>query len=452
MAAAERVNIADIVDNSPIGGLQVRLFILCALCLIMDGFDVQALGYVAPAITQDWGIDRSQLGIVFGFGNFGVLLGALIFTMVADKVGRRPVLVWSTIFFSVMTIVTAQAASLEQLLVLRFITGLGLGSIIPNATALIGEYSPKRSRVTLMMTISVGFTAGAALGGFIAGWLIPLYGWQSVFYFGGGVPLLIGIAMFFWLPESLQFLALRPHTRATLLTWLQRLDPRRPVSPDADYRVAEENRTGVPAIHLFREGRTVGTILLWIVNFMNILILYSLSAWIPTVVVGAGYTTQTAVLVGAVLQVGGTIGTFAFAWLIARRGFTPVLTTSFAVACVSIAAIGPSLVSVVALSVVVFVAGWCVIGAQPGVNAFAAMFYPTYLRSTGIGWALGFGRIGAIVGPVIGGELLARQWTDSQLFYAAALPAVASTTGMLLLHVAMKRRQTTGAAEGVLAH
>jgi AAHS family 4-hydroxybenzoate transporter-like MFS transporter len=450
--AAERVNIADIVDNSPIGGLQVRLFILCALCLIMDGFDVQALGYVAPAITQDWGVDRSALGIVFGFGNFGVLLGALLFTMVADKVGRRPVLVWSTLFFSVMTLVTAQAQTIEQLLVLRFITGLGLGSIIPNATALIGEYSPKRSRVTLMMTISVGFTAGAALGGFVAGWLIPAYGWRSVFYFGGGVPLVIGIAMLFWLPESLQFLALRPHTRGKLLEWLQRLDPRRPIAPDADYRVVEENRAGVPAMHLFREGRTVGTILLWIVNFMNILILYSLSAWIPTVVVGAGYATQTAVLVGAVLQVGGTIGTFVFAWLIARRGFTPVLTASFAVACVSIAAIGPSLASVVALSLVVFVAGWCVIGAQPGVNAFAATFYPTYLRSTGIGWALGFGRIGAIVGPVIGGQLLARQWTDSQLFYAAALPAVVSTTGMLLLHVAMKRRQTAAAAEGALAH
>jgi AAHS family 4-hydroxybenzoate transporter-like MFS transporter len=447
---AERINIANSVDSSPIGGLQVRLFILCALCLIMDGFDVQMLGPVAPAIASEWGVQRSEFGVVFGASNFGVLLGALIFTMVADKVGRRPVLVWSTIFFSVMMLVTTLARSLDELLILRFITGLGLGSIIPNATALIGEYSPKRHRVTLMMTISVGFTAGAALGGFAAGWLEP-YGWRSVFYVGGVIPLVIGVAMLFWLPESLQFLALRPAGREHLRYWLARLNPAVPVSADSEYVVSEEHRGGVPATHLFREGRTAATILLWVVNFMNILILYSLANWIPTVLVDAGYAQGTGSYATGLLQLGGMIGTFAFAWLIGRHGFTRVLTTSFALACVSIAAIGLSINSLGLLLVIVFAAGWFVIGAQPGVNAFAATLYPTYLRSTGIGWGLGIGRIGAIVGPVIGGELLAREWPPAQLFYAAALPAVASTTGMLLLHFAMKRRQTAAAAEGVLA-
>lgn len=451
MNPSERINIADLVDNSPIGRLQIRMFVLCALCLIMDGFDVQALGFVAPALLEEWQIGPSALGPVFGAGNFGVLLGALIFTMVADKIGRRPVLVWSTLFFAVMTIATARADSAQELLVLRFITGIGLGSIIPNATALIGEYSPKRHRVTLMMTITVGFTAGAAFGGFVASWLIPAFGWRSVFYFGGAVPLVIGLAMLVWLPESLQFLALRPANREKLLGWLRRLNPAA-VSPTADYTVVEENRSGVPAMHLFREGRTVGTLLLWVVNFMNILVLYSLASWIPTVVAGAGYSTGTAVLVGAILQLGGTIGTFVFAWLISRHGFTPVLTTSFAVACVSIASIGPSLVSLVLLVFVVFTAGWCVIGAQPGVNAFAATFYPTYLRSTGIGWGLGVGRIGAIVGPVIGGQLLSREWSDTALFYAAAVPAVVSTFAMLLLHLSMRKKAMTQRAEGVLAH
>ena len=189
-ADSGRVNIADVVDSSPIGGLQIRMFVLCALCLIMDGFDVQMLGPVAPAIGREWGVAKSEFGWVFGASNFGVLLGALIFTMVADKVGRRPVLVVSTIFFSAMMLVTTLARSLDELLILRFITGLGLGSIIPNATALIGEFSPKRHRVTLMMTISAGFTAGAAIGGFAAGWLIEPYGWRSVFYVGGVIPLI----------------------------------------------------------------------------------------------------------------------------------------------------------------------------------------------------------------------------------------------------------------------
>ena len=402
-ADSERVNIADVVDSSPIGGLQIRMFVLCALCLIMDGFDVQMLGPLAPAIGAEWGVEKSEFGGVFGASNFGVLLGALIFTMVADKVGRRPVLVWSTLFFSAMMLVTTLARSLDELLILRFITGLGLGSIIPNATALIGEYSPKRHRVTLMMTISAGFTAGAAISGFAAAGLVGPYGWRSVFYVGGVIPLVIGLAMLFWLPESLQFLALRPAGRDRLRQWLGRLNPAAPLSRDTEYVVSEEHRGGVPATHLFREGRTAVTILLWVVNFMNILILYSLANWIPSVLVDARYAQETGSNATGVLQLGGVVGTFAFAGLIARHGFTPVLATSFALASVSIAAIGISIDSLGLLFVAVFCAGWCVIGAQPGVNAFAATFYPTYLRSTGIGWGLGIGRIGAIVGPVIGG-------------------------------------------------
>src|SRR5215831_15866998 len=162
------IDVADVIDGAGVGPLQVGLFVLCAICLILDGFDVQAIGYVAPAIVQEWGIQSSALGPVFGAGNFGVLVGSLVFTMVADKIGRRPVLVIATLFFSLLTILTARANTISELLLVRFIAGIGLGCIIPNATALIGEYSPRRLRVTLMATVSVSFTAGAAIGGFIA--------------------------------------------------------------------------------------------------------------------------------------------------------------------------------------------------------------------------------------------------------------------------------------------
>ena len=180
-------------------------------------------------------------------------------------------------------------------------------------------------------------------------------------------------------------------------------------------------------MHLFREGRAGFTLLLWVVNFMNITMLYSLSNWLPTVVTGMGYSTQTAVLVGTVLQVGGTIGTFGLAWLIARRGFIPVLTATFAVAAISIAFIGQPGISLALLMAIVFVAGWCVVGGQPGLNALSGTYYPTYLRSTGVGAGLGVGRAGGILGPYIGGVLLAQQWSSQQLFWAAALPAVVST-------------------------
>ena len=248
----------------------------------MDGFDVQALGYVAPQILREWDIPNAALGPVFGAGNFGVLIGALLFSTMADRVGRRPVIIAATLFFSILTLATARASSVNELLVLRFISGIGLGGIMPNATALIGEYSPRRLRVTLMMSITVGFTAGAAIGGFIAAWLIPAFGWRSVFYFGGTVPLFIAAAMYWWLPESLQFLVLRGKNRAEVGRWLKRIDPTVPVDELSAYIVPEQGRSGVPVKHLFSEGRTRVTILLWIANFMNLLNLYSLASWLPT--------------------------------------------------------------------------------------------------------------------------------------------------------------------------
>jgi MFS transporter, AAHS family, 4-hydroxybenzoate transporter len=435
---AARIDIQELLANSPIGPLQKRVFVLCALCLIIDGFDVQAMGYVGPAVLGEFGGPPSQLGPVFAAANFGVLIGSLVFSMLADKIGRRPVLIGATLFFSIMTLATAYAQDVQQILWLRFVAGLGMGCIIPNATALVGEFSPKRSRVTLMMCITVGFTAGAAIGGFVARWMIPAFGWRSVFVFGGLVPLAIAIAMIGGLPESLQFLAVRRRRLDQLAKWLKKLDPGLAVDATTQYIAREESRSGVPFVHLFHDGRAAVTILLWIVNFMNLLNLYSLANWLPTVVTGMGYDQNTAVLVGTILQVGGTIGTFGLAWLISRAGFLPMLIATFALATISIALIGSPGISLALLYVIVFIAGWCVVGGQPGVNAFAATFYPTYLRSTGVGFGLGVGRIGAIVGPLIGGAMMARQFTPQQLFWAAAIPAFVSTLAMIGLRIAMK--------------
>jgi AAHS family 4-hydroxybenzoate transporter-like MFS transporter len=430
------INVAELIDNSRIGALQISTFAICLLCLIMDGFDVQALGYVAPEIVRDWKIANAALGRVFGAGNFGVLVGSLVFSMLADKVGRRPVLIGATLFFGAMTIVTARAHSVSELLVLRFVAGIGLGCIIPNATALVGEYSPRRMRGALMMIIGgVGFTGGAAIGGFIAAWLIPAFGWRSVLYFGGVAPLAIALAMFLWLPESLQFLVLRRKGRARVGRWLSRIDPTITIGPSTEYVVPEENKSGVPVVHLFREGRGAVTILLWIVNFMNLLNLYFLASWMPTVVRDAGHSASTAVLAGTVLQVGGTIGTVGLAWLIARLGFVDVLVTSFGLACLAIGTIGQPGLSLGTLFVLVFIAGWCVVGGQPGINALAGTYYPTYLRSTGVGWGLGIGRAGAIVGPMLGGQFMALKWSTRDIFLAAAVPALISTVAMLSLRL-----------------
>jgi MFS transporter, AAHS family, 4-hydroxybenzoate transporter len=432
MTTAARINISEVIDNSKVGAFQIGIYILCALSLILDGFDVQAVGYVGPWLIRDWQITRAELGRVVGAGNFGVLIGAVVFTMVADKIGRRPVLIVATLFFSAVTFLTAYTTSLSQLMIARFIAGIGMGCIIPNATALIGEYSPRRRRVTLMMNVSVAFTAGAAVSGLVSTWLIPTFGWRSMFYFGGATPLIVGVLMAMWLPESLQFLAVNGRT-VEVGKWLRRIDPATPTADAKGYVVDEQGRKGVPVVHLFREGRTLATILLWVINFMNLLNLYFLSNWLATVFNDAGYSGQAALMIPTTLQVGGTLGTFGLAWLISRLNFIPVLTTCFALACLSIALIGQPGLSVGLLFVVVFIAGWCVVGGQPAMNSLAAMYYPTALRSTGIGWCLGVGRVGAIIGPVIAGELLTLKWPTSSLFLAAAVPALIACVFMFSL-------------------
>jgi AAHS family 4-hydroxybenzoate transporter-like MFS transporter len=432
-AVGKVVNVSELIDRSSFGSLQRTTFVLCLLCLIMDGFDVQALGYTAPSIIREWGVPNAALGPVFAAGNFGVLIGALFCSMLADRIGRRPVLVGATLFFGAMTILTARATSIEQLLTLRLVAGIGLGTIIPNASSLIGEYSPHHRRATMIMLVGVGFTAGAAIGGFIAAALIPAYGWQSVFYFGGAVPLLIATAMFIALPESLQLMVLRGKSRSQLSTLLNRIDPSLHATADSTFAVREENKGGVPIVQLFRDGRTVATLLFWVVNFMNLLNLYSLASWLPTVVRDAGFSTQTAVLVGTVLQVGGTVGTLGLAWLVGRRGFVVVLSATFAIASLSIAFIGRPGLSLPLIYSAVFVAGWCVVGSQPGLNALSGAYYPTYVRSTGVGAGLGIGRIGAIVGPMIGGLFMAAHWSTRDMFLAAAVPAAISAVAMVML-------------------
>jgi AAHS family 4-hydroxybenzoate transporter-like MFS transporter len=434
MRPQARIEVSALINGSKISSFQIIIFSLCTLCLLMDGFDLQALGYVAPAVARDFKVPSAELGPVFGAANVGLLIGTVLFSMLADKIGRRPVLIGATAFFAAVTLATARVTSVQYLLVLRFIAGIGLGAVIPNVTALAGEYAPRKLRVAAIMIVtSIGLNGGAMVGGFVSAWLIPTFGWRSVFYVGGVAPLLIAVLMVFFLPESMQFLALVKKRHEQLAGWAKRIDPKTAAGAASEYIVREEYRRGVPALHLFRDGRAVTTILLWIVNFMNLLVLYFLSSWLPSVIHDAGYSISSAVLVATALQIGGITGAFTLAWLIDRRGFVPVLTTSLALACVAVTAIGWPGLSLPFLSGAVFIAGWCVIGSQLGMNALAAMLYPTYLRSSGVGWSLGVGRVGAIAGPVIGGELIRLQWPAQQIFLAAAMPAVISMAAVFSL-------------------
>ena len=446
------IDIAEVLDKSKIGTFQTGIFVLCGLCLIMDGFDVQALGYLAPAIIKDWQLAPAQMGPVLSAALFGILVGSIAFSMLADKIGRRPVLILTTLFFSLVTLMTARAHSVVELRTIRFIAGIGLGGIMPNAVALVGEYTPRRLRVLTILVVTNGFNLGAVVGGLISTWMVQDFGWRSVFYVGGAIPLVIGTFMFFWLPESLQFLVLRGESSAKIAAWVKRIDKTAPVDRSTKFLVREEAGRGVPILHLFFEGRALGTGLLWIINFMNLLNLYFLAGWLPTILSGT-YSMRASQLVTTTLQVGGVIGTFAFSWLIGRLGFIPVLATAFFTACISIALIGQPALSLALLFGVVFIAGFCVVGGQGAVNALAATYYPTHLRSTGVGSGLGIGRIGGILGPYVAGALVGAGWTPREIFYAAAIPALTSAVTMFSLRWVMKPQKGDSVSNPeVLAH
>lgn len=377
----------------------MRLLVIAALAVLMDGFDVQAMGFVAPAVIQTWGVSKASLGPVFGAGLLGMLVGSLALSVLADRVGRRPVMLGATLFFACGMLATARVTTIGELEAIRFVTGLGLGAIMPNAMALVGEHSAAGNRVTMMMLVSCGFTGGAVLGGLVSAAIIPAYGWQSVFYVGGAFPLVLAALMVGGLPESGEFVA---------------------------QRAAAAKRAGAPVMQLFQAGRTRTTLLLWAVNFLNLINLYFLANWLPTIATSAGMRMSSAVLLGTMLQVGGVVGTVAMGPVIDRVGFRRVLVPVFAVAAVAIALIGRAGLPAPVLFGVVTVAGLCIIGGQPAVNALAASYYPTSLRSTGIGWSLGVGRVGSILGPTLGGELIRREWSNTSIFATVAVPAALS--------------------------
>jgi AAHS family 4-hydroxybenzoate transporter-like MFS transporter len=430
--SASPVDVAQFIEQQPVGGFQIKLLLTCAAVLFLDGFDTQAIGYVAPALAKEWGLTKSALGPVFSAGLFGLMIGALVFGPLADRIGRKKIIIFSTIAFGLGTLVTAFIQDVNTLLAIRFLTGLGLGGAMPNAVAMTSEFSPHRRRATMVMIMFCGFSVGAALGGLLAAALIPQFGWRSVFVVGGVAPLLLAPILALRLPESVRFLALTGRAPERVAELLRRINPAASFAPATQFVVHEPHLAGLPVLHLFRDGRTLATLLLWVVFFMSLLDLYFLSNWLPTVLNDLGASVSAAALIGSMLQVGGVVGTFALGSVIDRFSFRALALVYF-IAVFAVGAIGQLGHSVVFVTMAIFAAGFCIVGGQIAANALAATFYPTSIRSTGVGWALGIGRVGSIVGPLVGGALLTMKWSTGSVFMAAATAALCAAAAAFSL-------------------
>lgn len=406
--------------------------VLCGLAVALDGFSTQAIGYVAPAIARDWHLGREALSPVFASGLIGLMIGALTFGPVADRFGRKRIIIACTAFFGVLSLATAAAHSLDQLIALRFICGLGLGGVMPNAIALTSEFSPHRSRGTMVMVMFCGFPIGATIGGFAAASIIPAHGWQGVFILGGVLPILLVPVLIWMLPESIRHLVVQSNKAAEVRELLSRVNREFTFPADTQFVIREERAPGLAVGHLFRHGRALSTLLLWIVFFASLLDLFLLANWLPTVFHDAGISLSLSVIATALFQGGGVAGTLALGWVVDRFGVYRVLTAIYLLGAIFIALLG-HLHTISGIMACTFGAGIGIIGGQTGANVVAALVYPTYIRSTGVGWALGIGRIGSIVGPLVGGIMLAQRWPLPTIFLAAAIPGVCGSAAIYLM-------------------
>ncbi|MBR0724675.1 MFS transporter [Bradyrhizobium manausense] len=437
MSAANIVDVTEVIEEARFGRLQLLILALCGWIALLDGFDTQAIAYVAPVIAEQWGIAMAGFGPIFGAGLAGLAVGAFVLSPAADRFGRKSVILLSVLLFGIFALVTARATTLNELLVFRFLTGLGLGGAMPNIVALTSEYAPKRMRALLIAIMFCGFPLGSTIGGLISAPLIGAFGWQAVFVVGGVLPLLTLIVLFVWLPESIRYLLTRDVADQRIAKLLARLDPGISATAPTRYVVHGSQASGFPVTKLLAEGRASMTVLLWIAFFMNLLVMYFLVNWMPSLLKASGLPLNIAILSTAVLNAGGVVGAIVLGRFVDRLDPYLVLGGAYSASALFIAGIAFGSANVWTLMISTFLAGFGVVGAQIGMNALAAGLYPTEIRSTGVGWALGVGRIGSIIGPVAGGVLLGFGWTAQSVVLTAAAPALLAGLAV----IALRRRE-----------
>src|SRR6516225_2959254 len=404
MSTKHTIDVQNFINSHTLSRFQKLVIALCFAVVAIDGFDTAAVGFVAPALKMQWSLTPAQLAPLFGSGLFGLMIGAFIFGPMADKIGRKAVLVATTLFFGLASIACAFSASIEMLTVLRFVTGLGLGGAMPAAITLTSEFCPERERSSLVTLMFCGFTSGSAAAGLLGSHVVTAYGWKGLLVLGGILPIAIAAV-------------------------LQR------VAPEADLQDAifsgVRQPKGSPMLQLFEKGLATGTLLIWLTFFMSLLVFYLLSSWLPLVITNAGFSLANASLMAATLATGGTVGAIVIGRLMDRFDPRLVLAVSYVLAGVFVVLLGSATGSPRLLVFAIFGAGFGAAGAQVGVNALAATYYPTASRATGVSWANAFGRIGSVLGSTVGGFLLSFGWDLATVFSVAAIPAFVAGAAML---------------------
>jgi AAHS family benzoate transporter-like MFS transporter len=424
------VNVHKVVDEAKFGPFHWLVLFWSALIIIFDGYDLIIYGTVLPVLMKEWQLPPVQAGALGSYALFGMMFGALAFGSLSDKIGRKKVIAVCVILFSLFTGLNGLTRDPVEFGICRFIAGLGIGGVMPNVVALMTEYSPRRLRSTLVAIMFSGYSVGGMMSAGLGMWLIPQYGWPSVF-FVGLVPLALLPFILYFLPESVGFLAKSGRTDE-MVDKLKRLDPTF-VPAEGDKYEFPTGATGQAALPaLFSHGRALSTLMFWVAFFMCLLMVYALGSWLPKLMNNAGYPLGSSLSFLLVLNLGAIAGAVGGGLLADRLNLKKVLVSFFVIAAVSITLLGFKS-STEILYLLVAIAGATTIGTQILLYAYVAQFYPMAIRSTGIGWASGVGRSGAILGPMLGGVLLALQLPLQQNFLAFAIPGALAAIAMTMV-------------------
>ena len=436
MAKTNRINIAEFFDPRPLSSYQAGIFVLCLCVTLLDGYDSQAIGVAGPSIAQMLHLSPKALGVVFSASYFGAMAGALTFGTLADRFGRKKMLVASALVFGVFCLAITQITPVGELALFRFLAGVGLGGAVPNAVALGTEYSPKRLRASLATWMWVGIPGGSVLVGIIGVYVLPKYGWRSIFWIGGILPVVIAFAVIFILPESLAFLVRQAKADGQIRRVIARIAPGAVEKPDMEFYTTEKKLPGVPLKHLFIEGRALTTVLIWLLFYLSFLLLIFVTLWNPALLRRSGATLQQASVSYTLWNAGAVLATLTVGRIMDKLNYHRALAVIFVIAAIMVAFFGifasHTFLLVACLSIL---SGIFVAGGNSGMIALAALSYPPAIRGTGIGWAFAFGRFGAMTGPIVGGFLLGEGWSVGQVCVAMAATSLVAAVAIMLLKV-----------------
>jgi AAHS family 4-hydroxybenzoate transporter-like MFS transporter len=421
------VSVKDILDSGRFTLYQTWICTLCFLLAFFDGFDLSLVGVSLPKISEFLNSTPAALGVAMSAGNVGALIGAFVLGMLADRFGRKQMLLVSAFTFGIFTLAIAFIQSVEQLVLLRFIAGLGLGGAVPNALAFGSEYAPSNKRATLATTMYAGVAIGATCAGLFSSYLLPKYGWQSLFLVGGIVACIIGLIALVSLPEPLEFLVKRgkDSDRARIHKIVSKIAPSYASVEDVEFVSSEERLPGVPFKHLFKEGRAANTILLWMAFVLSYYLVWLILSWTPTMLKESGASSKEFSLAFACVNMGAVMATVLVGILMDKFSPFEILKIGFFLAFVSVLTFGYFASStLIVVAVVSIVMGFFVIGGNSGLMGLAAISYPADIRGTGLGWATGVGRFGSLLAPVVGGIMLTESWSVNVICTTNAILAL----------------------------